>query len=164
MNELCKEFQLTPRGFYKYLQLRYTLQAQQQTHSLAVSSPLLMEVLRAEARKESISKIYAEFMSSVQNHASLKCRSKWMEDIGDIDGDQWDMALESIPAVSVSASHKLLQLFILHRTYRTPIQLHSWGRRDSPLCPKCRVHQDICFGDARNFTDIGRSCPNASPD
>lgn len=64
-----------------------------------------------------------------------------VEDIGDIDGHQWDMALESIPATSVSASHKLSQLFILHRAYRTPIQLHGWGRRDSPLCPKCKVHQ-----------------------
>lgn len=24
---------------------------------------------------------------------------------------------------------------------RTPIQLYKWGRRDSPLCPKCQLHQ-----------------------
>lgn len=112
--QLCKAFQLAPRGFYKYLQLRHALWTQQQTHSLAVSSsPLLMDVLRAENLKGLISRIYAELLSSVQDHTSLKCKSKWVEDIGDIDGDQWDMALESVPAVSVSASHKLSQLFIL---------------------------------------------------
>lgn len=33
-----------------------------------------------------------------------------MNDIGDLDGEQWDMALEWIPAVSILASHKLTQL------------------------------------------------------
>lgn len=32
------------------------------------------------------------------------CRTHWVADIGDIDGDQWDMALELIPVVSISAS------------------------------------------------------------
>lgn len=99
-----------------------TYEKKQQTCSLTVSSsPLLMEVLWADAQKGLISKIYAELLSLVQNHASFKCRSNWVEDI---DGDQWDMALESIPAVSVSASYKLSQLFILHRAYITPVQLH----------------------------------------
>lgn len=44
------------------------------------------------------------------------------------------------PLVSVSAAQKLLQLFILHRVYRTPVQLHHWGSRDTPICPKCQVH------------------------
>lgn len=132
--QLCREFQLNPRSFYQYLQLRHALQAQQTTHPLTVStSSLLREVLVADTRKGLTSKIYRELLSSVQDHASLKCRNKWVEDIGGIDENQWEMALESIPAVSVSASHRLSQLFILHRAYRTPEQLYKWGGRDSPL-------------------------------
>lgn len=110
------------------------------TLSLSVTtSPLLLEIVQVDARKGLISKIDATLLSSIQGPASLKCRAKWVANIGDIDGDQWDMALESIPAISISASHRLSQLFILHRAYRTPERLYDWGIKDSPLCPKCKA-------------------------
>lgn len=43
--------------------------------------------------------------------------------------------------MSVSAAQRLSHLFILHRVYRTPVQLYHWGSRDTPICPKCQIHQ-----------------------
>lgn len=71
-----------------------------------------MDVLQAETRRGLISRIYAELLSSVQDHASFKCRSKWVEDIESIDGDKWDTALESIPVVSVSASQTVTIIYL----------------------------------------------------
>lgn len=45
------------------------------------------------------------YCTSIQDDTSLKCRAHWVTDIGDVDGDQWDKALESIPTVSILASH-----------------------------------------------------------
>lgn len=88
--QLCAEFTLPTRCFYQYLQLRHALQAQGQTISLTTaSSPLLMELLQAKARNGQISKVYSVLLSSIQDHVSLKCRTKWMNDIIEIDGDQW---------------------------------------------------------------------------
>lgn len=80
-------------------------------------------------------------MIRTQDHTSLKCRKKWVEDVGEINDNQWEAALKAIPVVSLSASQRLSQLFILHRAYRTPVQLHRWGGRDSSACPKCGVHR-----------------------
>ena len=81
--QLCREYQLAPRGFYQYLQLRHALQKQQQTRSLVVTSPspLTTAVLQAEARRGLI-KIYEGLLTI---HASLRSPRKWVEDIVDVD-------------------------------------------------------------------------------
>lgn len=99
----------------------------------------MREIMYATTRKGLISRAYSFLLCSVQDHTLLKSRARWVTDIGAIDGDQWNMALEALPAVSVSAVHKLSQLFILHRAYRTPDKLYGWGQRDSPLCSKCSL-------------------------
>lgn len=54
------------------------------------------------------------------------------------------MWVRSAPLVSISALQKLSHLFLLHRAYKSPIQLHKWGSRDTPLCLKCeRDHGDL---------------------
>lgn len=87
---------------------------------------------------------YGIILNALQDPASLPCRRKWEEDVGPLDGETWSLCLVSAPVVSVSASQKLSHLYLLHRAYRTPVKLHSWGLRDIPLCPKCmRDHGDL---------------------
>lgn len=62
-------------------------------------------------------------LSSIQDHALLKCRAHWVADNGEIDGGQWDMAIELVPISSLLFLHKLSQLFILCRAYQTPARL-----------------------------------------
>lgn len=75
-----------------------------------------------------------------QDSALLSSRRKWEADTSSIDGESWEAALTAVPLVSVWAAQKLSHLFILHCTYRRPKQLFTWGRRDSPICPKCKAH------------------------
>lgn len=88
-------------------------------------------------KKGMISNIYSTLISAVQESPSLPCRCGWEEDLGDISGEKREVCLQSIPVISVSPSDKLSHLFLLHTAYHTTIQLHHWGRRDSPICPKC---------------------------
>lgn len=92
-------------------------------------------------QEKALSQIYSILNSTTQNSSSVPCKREWERDLGDISEEVWEMFLHSVNIVSVLPSHKLSQLFILHRAYRTPSQLHRWGRRDSPICPKCNIEE-----------------------
>lgn len=140
--ELQEEFALPRTTFFQYLQLRHALEAQARSSSLVLEKhALVKEVMQVRDRKGRISRVYSTLASGVHDPAKFPCRSKWEQDAGIIGGDTWDLCLQSIPLSSVSPSHKLSQLFILHRSYRTPLQLFHWGRRESPLYPKCKQQE-----------------------
>lgn len=95
-------------------------------------------------KKGMISRAYNILLNAMQDPSGLPCRRGWEEDIGNIDGETWNLCLSSAPLVSVSASQKLSHLYLLHRVYRTPARLHKWGIRETPLCPKCEgAHGDL---------------------
>lgn len=54
--------------------------------------------------------------------------------------------------MSLSSAQKLAQLFIIHRTYHAPYNLHKWQRRDTKLCPRCEV-------DTGTFLHMLWKCP-----
>lgn len=114
--ELQTEFNLPRHQFYRYLQVRHALSGQE--------------------KKGLISHICSYLLSAIQDSMSLPSRRGWIEDLGEVNDETWDMCLQAGPITSVSQSHRLSHLFLLHRAYRTPIQLQRWGRRDSFLCPK----------------------------
>lgn len=98
-------------------------------------SDFLNSVLATSDEKGIISRIYACLLSHIQAPDLIPCREKWESDIGPIDGDSWIQILAAGPLVSVSAAQKLSHLFNLHCVYRTPIQLHEWGRGDPETEP-----------------------------
>lgn len=101
-DHLCAAFSLQNKPFYQYYQLRHAIQMQTQPQSLVMSSSsLLWEILYATTRKGLISRAYSVLLSSIQDCTLLKSIACWVTDIGAIDGEQCDMALEVLPAVSV---------------------------------------------------------------
>lgn len=52
-----------------------------------------------------ISHIYANLLTMTQDAVRLSWRGKWELDVGEVDGERWEVAL--------SSSQKLSQLFIL---------------------------------------------------
>lgn len=135
--ELQSKFGLPRHQFYRYLQLRHALQTQSRSAALAlVTHPLINDIFYGQEKKGLISHIYSHLLSAIQDTANLPCRRRWIEDLGEVSEDIWDTCLQTGPLTSVSQTHRLSHLFLIHRAYRTPIQLHRWGRRDSPLCPK----------------------------
>lgn len=136
--EVQAEFGVPRTNFFKYLQLRHAMQTQSNLTTLTLTDHTLIQgTFMDEDKKGMISRGYKILLSALQDPSRLPCRQGWEGDIGAIDGEKWDLCLSSAPLVSVSASQKLLHLYMLHRAYRTPVRLHKWGFRDTPLCPKC---------------------------
>lgn len=69
---------------------------------------------------------------------------KWVKDEGDIDGDQWNKALESVWLHSFNVTRRLSQLYIILRVHRTPIKLFTLWLHLDPLCVRCnRDNEDL---------------------
>lgn len=143
--QIQTEFGIPHNNFYKYLQLRHALQTQNRTVRIQPTEhPIIQDVFMDEVKKGMISRCYNTLIARIQDPSRLPCRQRWEEDIGAIDGDTWEICLMNAPLVSISTSQKLSHLYLLHRAYRTPLQLYKWGIRDSPLCPKCeRDHGNL---------------------
>lgn len=58
----------------------------------------------------------------------------WVPNTGTAGKRSWQLAH------CVSFSDPKTVSFIMHRTYRTSIQLLRWGRRDAPICPKWQLN------------------------
>lgn len=80
-----------------------------------MNSTLVKEVTRATVWKGLTSQMFKFLLSTIKDPATFKSRAQWTEDIGEIIGEQWDMALQFIPIILLSTFHKLTHLFILHR-------------------------------------------------
>lgn len=57
--------------------------------------------------------------------------------VGNINVTQWNRILELAPLVSLSPSQRMSHLFLLYRTYYTPLILFRFGRRSDSSCPRC---------------------------
>lgn len=143
--EVQAEFGIPRTNFFKYLQMRHALQMQSRLTPLRLTDHAIVQgILMENEKKGMIPRGYNIILNALQDPASLPCRRKWVEDVGPLDGEMWSLCLASAPVVSVSASQKLSQRYLLHRAYRMPARLHRWGLRDTPLCPKCkRDHGDL---------------------
>lgn len=140
--DLQQEFGL-PRGqFFRFLQLRHALEAQSRVVKMGLTKhAILDEVFNTRDKRGMISRAYNILLNSVLDASTVPARRGWERDLGALDGETWDLCLSSARMVSVSASQRVSHLMLLHRAYRTPLQLFHWGRRDSPLCPKCNRDQ-----------------------
>lgn len=62
---------------------------------------------------------------------------RWRELIPNLDDDTFQELLASPLFVSPAANNKLIQLYIVHQCYPTPVRLHKMGRVPSPACFRC---------------------------
>lgn len=137
---LCTEFNLPNTSFFQYLQLRHAITAQAVVSTWELSnSPVITQLILSSSRKGQISSLYGSLLGHVSKAMALNCRAGWEADIEHISDEEWTTILDNVLKISLSSSQKLTQLFIIHRTYRTPEKLHRWRRRDDPLCPRCLV-------------------------
>lgn len=123
------------------IQLHHAIQTQAKTTKLQLTDHMLIQsILMEKDKKGMIFRCYNILLNQLQDSSRLPCRNGWENDVGAIDGESWDLCLSAAPLVSVSASQRLSHLYLLHRAYRTPLQLYKRGLRDSPL-KKHWLHQ-----------------------
>lgn len=95
---------------------------------------------KSETSKGLISVLYRCLFAKQSSKYPLDLKAKWEGDLGPIEPGLWEELLQAIPKVSVSEQHRLSQLYLIHRVYRTPLFLHKIGVRDSPMCNRCNIH------------------------
>lgn len=67
-------------------------------------------------------------------------------------GCDWQWKIEALLVFcpfgfSIGFSKALTHLYLLHRVYQTPVQLHKWGRGSTTICSKFeRDHGDLVHG------------------
>lgn len=85
---------------------------------LQVSFPLEDRLLDDYLPEKAISLTYRKIVNHTPD-AQEKIRAKWVDDLGDIDDDDWREALASPREVAIRSRFKLIQLKLLHRAYYT---------------------------------------------
>lgn len=78
--------------------------------------------------------------------------ASWVEDVGEIAEDEWEEVLDACKKVSHRVSDCLTQLYILHKSYLTPLRLAKFRDNYSPLCLRCA-------GSIGTFFHILWACP-----
>lgn len=93
---------------------------------ILTDNPIIEEVFMLSNKKGMISLVYSMLLSALQGASDLPCR-RWRY-------------IGSLPigcSFGVCVSYTETIIFLLHRAYRTPWQLHRWGCGGTPLCLKC---------------------------
>lgn len=57
--------------------------------------------------------------------------------MGELEDDEWEDALDACKKVSTRLSDRLTQLYIIHRSYVTPLRLSRYKPDYPPTCPRC---------------------------
>lgn len=68
---------------------------------------------------------------------AYQLEKRWTGDMGAIEDDEWEEALDTCKKVSRKISDRLTQFYILRRFYLTPLRLAKFRDNYSPLCPRC---------------------------
>lgn len=140
-SDLQNEFAIPHSQFFKFLQLRHAYSQEDKELLTPLHSLPPVEIVgKTETSKGLISIIYKHLLSQLFSKHPIDLKSKWEGDLGPIEPGIWEEILQAIPKVSVSEQHRLSQIYLIHRVYRTPLFLHKIGLRDSPMCNRCCVH------------------------
>ena len=90
---LQKEYKMHQSQWFKYRQLRHTLQrtisSDEETHE---DSPLELRLHMGHMHCKAISLTYGMLMRNTQGTLE-KLKARWKEDLGDLDGDDWQDTL-----------------------------------------------------------------------
>ena len=114
--------------------------------------PVLDKIIQAGSTKGLTSATYRVLLDRSLLYLLIRSRAGWEKDISSIPEEVWDDILRSSPRVSLSPLHRLTQIFILYRIYRTPQFLYAIGLKSKPVCARC--------GNTGTLIHLLWHCPN----
>lgn len=136
---LREKYGLPQHMQFYYMQLRHAFIAQSTTSEWHMDpNPILSQLKTAEISKGFISQCYSTLSSKYLSKHPLTIKRKWEADIGPLDEDQWEEALQSVAICSLNVTQRLTQLYTLLRVYYTPHRLHAMGLTPTLLCTRCK--------------------------
>lgn len=140
-----EKFHLPPSMNFYYMQLRHDIVGQGRSSDGILSPTSLFSLIKdAESAKGFISQCYAMLLQSFLKKHPLQVLEKWEKDVGQLTGNQWEEAFQSVTNCSLNVTQRLTQLYILLGVYYTPHRLYVMGLLPTPTCSRCRCdHSDL---------------------
>lgn len=134
--QLLSEFPALKGHRFQYIQ--HAIRYQSRHSNLQLEESTFLESIYSDPEKKGIiSRIYIHLLSHIQAPDLLPCR-----EVGAQCWPHWWWAVEPNPGsgplgISISGTETIPPV---HTAQGIAVQLHKWGRRDSPICPKCHAH------------------------
>lgn len=142
---LKEEFTLQNNMFYQFLQIRHAAQTQF-SQSLLQSTPNpIIAIIKNTDPKKLISCFYNMLSIPTLSKMAYALKLIWERDVGTIEDEAWEEALETCKNVSPKLSDRLSQIYILHRAYLTPLRIARYKRNPPTTCPMCNITTGTFF-------------------
>lgn len=106
--DLQGEFDISSHRFFQYLQLHHAVSIRDKKHNMRWISTPLIDFL-ANSEKGLISSLYRMLLDKSLANTKMPGRKGWEK---------------QVQMVSLSPTQRLSQLFVIHRSYITPIEIH----------------------------------------
>ena len=141
--QLSQKYNLPQHNLFKYLQIRHWVKTNSSDRfpDILEETPLeeqLFNTLRTSTRGLT-SAIYNILNNECPENRKSPIKHKWEGDLNcSYDDADWNKLLEQAQTLLTSTKHRLIQFNILHRTYYTPVKLHTFNNSTSPVCQKCK--------------------------
>lgn len=138
LTPLKAEFNLPNNMLFRFLQLRHATQAQFSQPPLQSSPNPLIAITKDTDPKKLISCFYTMLTTPVATKITHSLKLRWERDLGNLEDEEWEEALDTCKEVSPKLSDRLKQLYIIHRAYLTPLRVARYKHNYSALCPMCK--------------------------
>ena len=121
-DQLKARHDLPNNQLFRYLQLRHALKSQFKVLAIESVPSRLEEMLSTEDLPKTLSVSYKKLFATSPG-AVVKCRDKWVSEVPDIQGEDWDEMWTHPFQHLVAARDRLIHFKFLHRIYYTPARL-----------------------------------------
>lgn len=139
--------------YFRYLQLRHALLAQDRGGGIPAPVRLpLLDIIIGDNPSRLISALYLELRTNTNTFVSDRAKRRWERDVGPLEESDWDDILDTTKLCSPKQPGRLTQIYILHRTYLTPLRISKYRPDHSSKCPRCD-------DPAGTFLHLLWSCP-----
>ena len=142
---LKEEFTLHDNMRFRFFQIRHAIQTQfSRTYPQPTPHPIVA-IVKGKDPNKLISAFYAMLSTPVATKIAYAIKPRWEREVGILEDEEWEEALETCKAVSPRLSDRLTQIYITHRTYLTPIRVARYKRTQSTLCAMCAQETGTFF-------------------
>lgn len=142
---LKMEFQIPNQMFYCYLQIRHAIQTQFSGGLPQPTPNPIIAIVKDTDSKKLISCFYNMLSAPTSAKLAYALKPRWEREVGRMEDEEWEEALETCKLVSPKLSDRLSQIYILHRAYLTPLRVARYKRSQSITCPMCGTETGTFF-------------------
>lgn len=133
-SDMQERFRLPRTMYFYYMQLQHAVRAQtSETPWMSSPTPIFHYMEEVSCFKGYISCCYSMLLSVFLAGFPLGAVSKWENDVGTFEEEQWEEVLQAVKMSSLNVAQRLSQLYIVLRVHYTPARLFKMGGAQTPI-------------------------------